>query len=395
MARKALSLLIVTDFYVRSGYKTIVESVAGHLSETCDVTVLGKGYDGSQHDYPFQLIPTHYEWLPQHVTTIVGAKKVDWLLFSLDIPKTIAILKNIRKTAPKVASAVKIASAFPVESYPLTRKWVQALRELCQVRFTFTEFGMTQLKQSNLPAHLLPVGVDDFWYQVSNPADQAILEKLYRQQIGRYVLTVGDNQFRKNLIQSMIVAKTAIDSGAVDGYVVVTPVDAPDGWDLIEAATSREVDFPLSKLVLYSPSEVSRAQLKVLYEHASAFLLLSMAEGIGLPIYEAQACGLSVVSMDHTGAKEANQQADLRVSIRDKFLFPWGNVYFHLPDLCDAAGKLDVAIKQAPNVVKFPSWQLTASKIISVLSTFAEYTGDKDEQAKEPTKHSSAKVIDE
>lgn len=58
---ETLKLVVVTDFRIDgTGYQTIASGVCQALAEYgCRVIVIGTGYDGRQHDYPFQVIPSH------------------------------------------------------------------------------------------------------------------------------------------------------------------------------------------------------------------------------------------------------------------------------------------------------------------------------------------------
>ena len=379
---KTLTIVVATDFRIDgTGYQTIAGGICQGLAELgCRVIVVGTGYDGRQHDYPFQVIPSHYSWLPQQSCHVSYAVKADWLLLMMDVPKVIAILRNMHKQVddrllPGVFELTKVCAAFPVESYPLKGLWAESLKKYTACRFTFTEFGVRTLRNAGVASHKLTVGVDKFWYEKYETPTELIPEILAKHV--PYVITVAYNAFRKNLVETMQVVKSLIEDGTIHSYVLVTDIGGADGWDLVDAA--KDIGFPIERLCLVGQG-ISRVALKALYDNAEAMILLSLAEGIGLPVYEAQARGVPVVAPRHTGVEEVLLDDMLVVKVRDKFLYPWGNVYWHWPDLEDAKKKLGFAItfRKQKSIMRYPGWDKAASEMSSTLQAFERLV---DEQA--------------
>jgi len=353
-----MKILLSSDFHAASGYRTICEGITeGLVSQGCDVTVLGRGYGGDQHDFPYSVIPTDVRWLPQQIVRLSTAMKSDWIILMSDIPRLLAIVKSIEANVPGFLRQKQVAAIFPVESDPVTVAWTSPLIGLFSVRFTFTKMGANALKEKGVVVNLIPVGVDAFWKpekQHSSPFN------------GRpYLLTIADNQFRKNLPASLEVAKRVIEWMHGDlMYVLVTNPLSKDGWRIDELLELTKFPTDSFKLI---PFGVDREYLRYLYSYAKAFFLTSLAEGIGLPLYEAQACGCPAFITADTGGAEAVPEGH-RFKVERQTLFPWGNVFHRWIDVQESA---DAILQMTqPTFQPFVSWQEAANKVVNHLSTY-------------------------
>src|SRR3990167_3412967 len=315
-----MRLLLATDFNRHSGYESIAESLGTELSGLGhDLTVLGKGYEGWEQNYPFKLIPSRYAWLPQQIVKVSRALKDEWVLLMMDIPKALAILRNLEKHEPKFMSEQRIAMLFTVESTPISTGWAYGLRTYPTLRFTFTEFAMEALQKAKLPATLLPVGLAQEWNEPESAEEEP--EDAEALKGAQFVLTVAANQFRKNWQGGMRMMAQLIkeDPRRELYYVAVTEPDSKDGWDLQMLA--KQVGLPEERYVELNNLQVNRAQLRWLYKHAGALLLPSMAEGIGMPLYEARACGCPVVATNCCSIPEAVERRDLLIEVEHSFVY--------------------------------------------------------------------------
>lgn len=354
------NIVIVTDFNLSgSGYQTIIEGIALELCSIYDITILGLKYDASEHHYPFRLIATHYQWLPEHIISIVRTLKADWLLIALDIPKICAILNAVRHRGFDLRSA-KVAGIFPVEASPLDNMWATNLMRFTDARFTFTNFGMNVLSDAQVSCNKLSVGVDGFWYAKDS------VPKLVEH--AHFVLTVADNQVRKNLPAGLEIFAEYLRRHPESDlyYVLVTSIASKDGWAFDSGKICERLGLDRRR-VIYIDSNLPRESLRGLYRHAACLLQTPLAEGIGLPVYEAQACGCPVLMTTGTGAAEAVTLGDTIVYDRE-FIYPWGNVDWHFVSIDDGVKKLETALMTEHRSVPFPSWKDAANRIAIGLS---------------------------
>jgi len=87
--------------------------------------------------------------------------------------------------------------------------------------------------------------------------------------------------------------------------------------DLLDRLTA---DLGLSGSVVFT-GFVSNEELSALYSGAAAFAFPSLAEGYGLPVLEAMACGAPVVASDASAVPEAVGGAGLVADARDPEAF--------------------------------------------------------------------------
>ncbi len=357
-----MRILLVTEFNIPSGYQVIAEGLALGLHEQGhEVTVLGAKYDKRQVDYPFKLIPSETPWLAEHVYSLYHHLKPHWIICLFDIPRLLSLAKAM--TNPKhekwnaVWQAANTAAIFPVESQPLCRLWKLGLETHYKARFTFTNYGMQVLADAQVKAIQLPVGLSSDWYV--QPASE------WSENIpGDYVLTVAANQFRKNLPATMQVMNEFPNLY----HVLVTDPGSPDGWELGDLAEQYCKDK--SKLIVIPRVTVSQERLKLLYRKAKALLIMSLAEGICLPVLEAQAVGCPVIAPDSTGVAE-QIKFGRTVMIENITPYPWGNAHHFWPSVDDAVEKLkEILAKHRIEDAKYPTWSPAAEKLAASLTVY-------------------------
>jgi alpha-1,3-rhamnosyl/mannosyltransferase len=139
-------------------------------------------------------------------------------------------------------------------------------------------------------AHL---GVGPSFGPMTEDATRGVLEPRGLRH-GRYVLSVGTLEPRKNL------------TGALEAYAML-PADVRAGFPLAVAGMAGwgtgELHARLTGDVRWL-GYVPDAALPALYAGAAAFLYPSIYEGFGLPVLEAFASGVPVITSDRSSLKE-------------------------------------------------------------------------------------------
>lgn len=126
---------------------------------------------------------------------------------------------------------------------------------------------------------------------------------------GRYLLSVGALEPRKNLPTTLRAYKRVV-AAAPDVRLVVV---GPHGW------RNREFDSlaPRSPGVMVTGYLPDR-DLAALYSGAACFVYPSLGEGFGLPVLEAMACGAPVVTSNRTAMPEVVGDAGLLTDAEDE-----------------------------------------------------------------------------
>lgn len=131
----------------------------------------------------------------------------------------------------------------------------------------------------------------------------------------RYILAVGTLEPRKRLA-SLI--RSLAHPDAVDLPLLVA---GPESWGDLDVATIA-AEAGLAPERVRTLGFLPDADLAVLIQRATVFVLPSIAEGFGLPIVEAFSFGTPVVHSDAPAIVEVSAGAGLAVSFADEALYP-------------------------------------------------------------------------
>lgn len=118
-----------------------------------------------------------------------------------------------------------------------------------------------------------------------------------------YLLYVGTLEPRKNIV-GIIKAYASLPPPIRSKYQLVLAGGKGWGSDAIESAASR-----LQKSELIRTGYVGDSEMPALYTGATVFMFPSLFEGWGMPVLEAQACGVPVLTADNSSLPEAGGSA--------------------------------------------------------------------------------------
>lgn len=153
------------------------------------------------------------------------------------------------------------------------------------------------LKLPRQKIKVIPLAVAPEYYQ---PVEAAAIEQL-RQKAGisgRYILYVGNFKPHKN-IQRLVKAYAGLDERLRQEYRLVL-CGRPDSHCLQLRQLIQELK--IEDEVIF-PGMVTK-ELPALYRGADLFVFPSLYEGFGLPVAEAMACGVAVVTSNVTSLPE-------------------------------------------------------------------------------------------
>ena len=155
---------------------------------------------------------------------------------------------------------------------------------------------------------IIPLGVDKEFKQTSPWKIKSVKQKYSLPE--KYLLYVGDVNPNKNLpVLLNVVAKLKIN------LVIVSRAFEKESLPEIISLRKIILDLGINNLVKVLPSVQMDPvdDLSAIYSGASVYIQPSLYEGFGLPILEAMACGVPVVSSNTSSLPEVTGDAALLV----------------------------------------------------------------------------------
>lgn len=360
-------IVVVTDMdEAGSGYKNLcVPLLRGLAGKGHEIKVAGMGYQGKEHDYPFSVIPA---------ATIQDAHAIannlfhvwspDLFLVAMDIPLQQYFYEGLRQLKCRYVAIT------PLENGPLTMSWAAILLNMDAV-FFISELGKQEaIKAGITKAEHLIVGIDTvFWHPPTSEEKTQLRKGLGIGEDEFVVLTVADNQERKNLwagMESIQLLKKQIDRKV--RYILVTRVDSPVGYKLNDLS----IEMGLTKELMLFNRGLPVQDLWGLYAVSDAYLSTSKAEGLGMPVLEAMACGIPCVASDTGAHRELLEKGrGFLVPSAYEFRDVWGNSRRSMIDTVQVATNLlDIigddysdVIHKALDDVQDRTWDISVTQV--------------------------------
>jgi glycosyltransferase involved in cell wall biosynthesis len=340
-----MKIAFLSDFDSRgSGYSHIATNVCSILSARGHyVHGIGIGYQGEEHQFPFGITPLgrigsgYYGKALTVLRNMHGDGIIDTLFIALDIPHILKVVNSISQLG------MPVYGIFPLEALPLVKSWAFGLMMLTRC-FTISEFAADACTRNGLEAYYIPIPVDlNAWRQPTPDERTMIRTTMGIPKDKKVVLTVADNQERKNLAATLETIAGIPDAVGI----IVTRVNSEVGLILSDYLD----ELGISDRVMLIERGIPFKQLWSLYAIADAFLITSKAEGLGMPVLEAMACGVPVVAPNHTAFREhlSNGRGyliDIEYAFRDVF----GNEFRYFPNITSAIQIVNEAVVDVNNV---------------------------------------------
>ena len=293
-----MKVVYLSDMDVKgSGYKNLsVPLCEGLVNKGHEVKVLGLGYRGEEHHFNFSLIPaTNFQEVFAMIQNLWNMWQFDVLVVALDIPLQEQVLRQLQNRP------FKYVGIMPIEADPLCASWAMVLMWMDKA-LIISKFGTEEARKAGVNAEYIEVGIDTEAWRFPTPDERKRVRKaLFGADDDTFViLTVADNQERKNLSAGMEIFKMFNEKVPNSRYALVTREFNMVGWKLRDYAQV----LGISKDLLIFERGMDFRQLWSIYAGSDVFLLPSKAEGLGLPLLEAMAIGIPCVATDCTGMKE-------------------------------------------------------------------------------------------
>ena len=363
------TVVLISDFNILgSGYKTIVVGIGMYLcGRGIDVKLLAANDRGTEHNYPFSVIPVSGTSSTDEIWGLLQNMKAD---FGFDDVLILADMPVAHKIVDRCKGLnVSFSGLFPLEAPPLTPAWATRLMSLKEC-FLMTKFGAEALEQFHVHSTFIPIPVNtDIWAPIGETEREEIRNSVGLN--GFTLLTVAENQERKNIsCAAEIVSKLPNAK-----WVLVTRTSAQWGWNIPDLLRF----YNIEERTLVIEKGMPESALKQLYQAADALLVTSKAEGLALPVLEAMACGLLVIAPFHTALGEhLGHDRGLTFSYAYQYLDPFGNQYRYFASVYDGVRACKFAMQmdqesrctitnKALEYVRSRSWNIVGETICQKL----------------------------
>lgn len=224
-----------------------------------------------------------------------------------DLMITLCDVFGLLKSA-KALAQVNVAHWFPVDCAPLGEADVTVLREGQGIPIAMSQHGQKVIRAEGADPLFVPHGVDT---AVFSPGDRQPYRDTVPEISGDDTFVVGicamnRDPHRKGLAEQMQ-AFSQFHARHPDSVLSLhtVPVANP-GLNLMGMAARMGITHALAfpDQYLYDTGAISREQLATWYRGLDILSLCSYAEGFGLPLIEAQACGIPVVTTSGSSMRE-------------------------------------------------------------------------------------------
>lgn len=204
-----------------------------------------------------------------------------------------------------------------------------------------------------------PEGVDDVFAHervIEKTHAQALVEKKFKIQ-SPFILYVGVWSEHKNLErlveaydQLRSTGKAAGSSGTLNPRLVIAGTPNPNYPHIM-----RRIERSAYRPDILTPGFIPEADLPTLYRAATVFAFVSLYEGFGLPVLEAQAAGTPVVASNTTSIPEVGGDGFVSVDPMDAHAIEHGITQL-LSDQDFYRAKIEAGVKNARRF----KWEATA-----------------------------------
>lgn len=265
-------ILVLTEMaFQGSGYYCLMSPILEEMSKKYDIKVIGLSYDGTEYNFGFSITPaSDVRESVAIAQTVIQIWKPDIFICGLDIPLQISIHRSIQQLG------IKYIAITPLENPPLTQSWAASLMGMDYV-FFISELG----KQAALKVGLN--NIDHLQVAADTKNFYPVLEddrNKLRSDLGITdeftILTVADNQERKNLWAEFEIISKLKQEGRKVKFILVTREHSPVGYKLRDLA----MEYDLNKELVIIERGIDTKQLHDLYVASDVYLSTSKAEGL-------------------------------------------------------------------------------------------------------------------
>lgn len=334
------SLIWLSDSpLLATGYGRVGRQVLPYLAEDFPggVCCLGWGHDHSSpsvEDLPYRLLPqgpfsSTHDNLPRLLTSPDPK-----ILVTLGDPWAFDAVAGLKSSLDFTWVAY-----VPTDCAPIPRKAVRGLLAADAV-VAASAFGRESLARA-LPERDIGMVYHGVDRDVFRPLDDRDNMRAENGLADRFVVGfVGRNQPRKQLA-CLIKGFARFAEGCPEAFLYLHTTQEPGGWDLPDLLARYNLEQHAGITEGLSVRQgLSDDMLNLVYNLFDVFVLPSCGEGFGLPILEAMAAGVPVLTTDHSANRELVEGRGQLIDVKTFVTATQLNAELPFPDEQDLAAKL-------------------------------------------------------
>lgn len=296
------------------------------------------GFEGGQTNW--QGFPIYPKGVTAYSDDVTVAHYMQWASENKTLnPLLITLFDVWVFKSPSFDAVPQIASWVPIDHTPAPPAVLQWCRKPNVTTLAMSKFGLEMLHRAGIDALYVPHGIESVYKptteiqgvsgrQIMGLPDDAYVVMMNSANKGN---SPPRKAFGENLLAFALFEKTHSDAFL---YMHCEKV-SPTGVNLPELA--KAVGIPEHKIVFADPYAMRNGipveVMPCLYSAADVLLAVSMGEGFGIPVVEAQACGTRAITSNQTAQPELNGHGWL-VDCQPS----WDNAqssFFHTPYIRD------------------------------------------------------------
>lgn len=360
--KEKLTLLWITDDpWQKTGYGMVSRNVLGRLKDEFNVIAFGTQFRGSEINYE------GYKVVPNGNKSGDGFDMVEFYIKKYN-PDVVVTLKDVGLQLGYIAGINNARQSgwkgkwygyCPIDTNHIVPEWIGIWQQMDGV-IAMAEWGRIMIKQGTrdrIDPICIPHGVDTKVFHPKREEQKKKLEDDGAPFAGMFVVgAVGRNQYRK-MWDKLFKGFAEFSKDKNDVVLLIhsdeKPVIVSDGWDF--GYISRKYNMHTRWMLTHANMDVQTRfwiddnQMNDIYNSFDVFCFPTGGEGFGIPLLEAQAAGVPVITTEFTTGLELVKGHGWLVEVlKDKHQRPvyWtgqNGVDFAIPDDVDVAKKLQEA----------------------------------------------------
>lgn len=337
-------LLVLSDSGVPTGYGRICDSLLIRLARRgYDLMAASLTYDGllppmyDSQRLPFWVasLAGHANW-PDQVLALTNVYQPDIVMVIQDAPYA----EMVRNSAIDWSRHSLIVIT-PVDGAPVAPQWVQLLK-MADGTLSISQFGVDTHRAAGVPSELCRPGVEpDTFFRLPDDQRAALRQKLGIEPDAFVLGTVAQNQGRKDYPHMLEAFFRFAQDKPNARYLINADAVSPAGWDLLQLCQQQGWD---AKKIIWRADcdRLGVHDMKERYNVMDAHVVLAHREGFGLPLVEAQACGVVSMALDWcSGTEVCGNGYGVLIKPLDYVSYStWGGAYDKHPDMAHFVERL-------------------------------------------------------